>query len=116
MTTRQRQIITGEVPELVEELVGEAMRELREQMAALEKLTNEAIAGLPPAVRAKHEAPARKGNPNPRWLNARFASVCQHASCSDRVEKGAHVWYVPGTGVYHESCAPATANAAKVAA
>lgn len=111
MTTRERQIITSEVDTLVEELVGEHMRELREQMAELERVTNAAIASLPPAVRAKHEAkPKPKGDP--RWLLARFPSGCAHANCTDRVAKGDHVWYVPGAGVYHESCAPANASVA----
>jgi hypothetical protein len=108
MTARQKQIITSEVDTLVEELVGEAMRELREQMAALERVTNEAIAGLPPAKRAQH-APA-PANGRPRWLDAaRYANKCA-ADCGDRVQKGERAWYVPGVGIYHESCAPAGTN------
>jgi hypothetical protein len=115
MTARQKQVIAGEVDTLVEQLVGEHMRELREQMAALEKLTNAAIASLPPAARAKYEPKADKPKGSPRWLDgARYANKCA-GECGDRVQRGERAWFVPGVGIYHESCAPAEAHA-KVAA
>lgn len=56
------------------------------------------------------QQPAR-ANGKAKWLDsARYANACQGAGCNGRVQKGERCYYVPGTGVYHEACAPAGAK------
>jgi hypothetical protein len=102
----------------LEELVDEHMRDLRERVEELEatiarvQRTNGASANGTRAKRSIAKDKLTGGNGQPRWLpHARFASKCQ-ANCGDPVHQGERVWYEPGVGVWHESCAPATAVAA----
>lgn len=84
------------------ERMAERMDELEAEVADLRASLKRRVEGAKQPTRA---------NGKPKWLDsAKYANACQGAGCNGRVQQGERCYYVPGTGVYHEACAPAGAK------
>lgn len=53
----------------------------------------------------------RRYRQDPRWITARFASVCGKSGCDSRITKGERIFYYPASKTaYCASCGDAAAR------